>query len=95
LKKRLCIALVLALSKIGKPYKIYIDASKEMRVIAYWKLKPHEENYATHDLESTAIVLALKKWQHYLYGATFELSTNHKSLKYLCTQKDMNICQRR
>jgi hypothetical protein len=64
LKKILCIAPVLALPKIGKLYKIYIDASKERRVIAYisWKLKPYEENYATHDLDLATIVLALKKW---------------------------------
>jgi hypothetical protein len=60
---------------------------QERRVIAYisQKLKLHEENYATHDLELAAIVFALKKWRHYLYGATFELFTDHKSLKYLFT----------
>jgi hypothetical protein len=73
LKQRLYTTLVLALPEIGKPYKVYIDASKEgldgvlmqeRRVIAYisQKLKPHEENYLTHDLELAAIVFALKKW---------------------------------
>jgi hypothetical protein len=72
-KKRLSsTAPVLALPKIGKPYEIYTDASKEGlggvlmqegMVIAYIsrKLKPHKDNYATHDLELAAIVFALKK----------------------------------
>jgi hypothetical protein len=58
-------------------------------------LKPHEENYPTHYLELDAIVFALKKWQHYLYGATFKIFTDHKSLKYIFTQKDLNKHQRR
>ena len=39
-------------------------------VIAYAsrKLKKHEELYATHDLELTAVMLALKLWRHYLVG---------------------------
>jgi len=33
------------------------------------KLKVHDINYPTHDLELVAIVFALKIWRHYLYGA--------------------------
>ena len=47
------------------------------------QLKKHEENYPTHDIELTAIVFALKIWQHYLYGKKVQIFTNHKSLKYL------------
>jgi hypothetical protein len=70
---------------------------QDRRLIAYisQKLKPHEENYPTHDLELAAIVFALKKWRHYLYGGIFEIFTNHKSLKYIFTQKDLNMRQRR
>jgi hypothetical protein len=70
---------------------------QERRVIAYIsrKLKPHEEKYANHDLELAAIVFALKKWQHNIYGVTFKIFTDHKSLKYIFTQKDLNMCQRR
>ena len=61
-----------------------IDSSKEGlgrvlmqdgRVIAYSfrKLRRHEENYATHDLELLAIVYALKVWRHSLFGHKFEL----------------------
>ncbi|XP_071912306.1 uncharacterized protein [Coffea arabica] len=67
------------------------------RVIVYAsrKLKPHERNYPTHDLELAAVVFALKKWRHYLYGVTFEVFTDHKSLKYLFPQKELNLRQRR
>jgi hypothetical protein len=47
------------------------------------KLKDHERNYATHDLELAAIVHALRKWRHYLMGKRFELRTDHNGLKYL------------
>ena len=70
---------------------------QEGRVVAYLsrKLCPHEENYATHDLELAAVVHALKKWRHYLLGKRCEIYTDHKSLKYIFTQKELNMRQRR
>ncbi|VVA41440.1 PREDICTED: retrotransposon, partial [Prunus dulcis] len=67
------------------------------RVIAYAsrQLKKHEMNYPVHDLELAAVVFALKIWRHYLYGATCQIFTDHKSLKYLFTQKELNLRQRR
>ncbi|KAF2284914.1 hypothetical protein GH714_032427 [Hevea brasiliensis] len=59
------------------------------------QLKPHERNYPTHDLELAAIVFALKIWRHYLYGEKCYIYTDHKSLKYLGTQKELNLRQRR
>jgi hypothetical protein len=47
------------------------------------KIKEHERNYATHDLEFSAIFHALKMWRHYLMGKRFELKTYHFGLKYL------------
>jgi hypothetical protein len=58
-------------------------------------LKKHEENYPTHDLELPAVVFVLKLWRHYLYGAMCDIFTDHKSLKYIFTQKDLNLRQRR
>ncbi|XP_071939113.1 uncharacterized protein [Coffea arabica] len=83
LKKQLTMAPVLALPSGKDSYTVYTDASKEglgcvlmqnRKVIAYAsrKLKTHEQNYPTHDLELAAVVFALKKWRHYLYGVTFE-----------------------
>ena len=66
------------------------------KVIAYGsrQLKDYEKNYHTHDLELAAVVFALKIWRHYLYGARCEIYTDHKSLKYFFTQKELNMRQR-
>ena len=67
------------------------------RVVAYGsrQLKDHEKNYPTYDLELAAVVFALKVWRHYLYGEKFQIFTDHKSLKYLFSQKELNMRQRR
>lgn len=106
LKKRLTSAPVLAVSNGNSGFAIYTDACgvglgavlmQNERVIGYAsrQLKPHENNYATHDLELLAIIFALKMWRHYLLGDKFELFTDHKPLKYLFTQKDLNLRQQR
>ena len=67
------------------------------KVIAYAsrQLKKHELNYPTHDLELAAVVFALRIWRHYLYGVPCRIFTDHKSLQYLFTQKELNMRQRR
>ena len=67
------------------------------KVVAYVsrQLKQHEQNYPTHDLELAAIVFALKLWRHYIYREKCRIYTDHKSLKYLLTQKELNLRQRR
>ncbi|WVZ52335.1 hypothetical protein U9M48_003407 [Paspalum notatum var. saurae] len=106
LKKLLTLAPVLAQPDITKPFDVYCDASgsglgcvlmQEGRVIAYAssQLRKHEVNYPTHDLELLAVVYALKKWRHYLLGNTCHIYTDHKSLKYIFTQLELNMRQRR
>ncbi|WMV25003.1 hypothetical protein MTR67_018388 [Solanum verrucosum] len=70
---------------------------QEGKVISYAsrKLKLHELNYPTHDLELVVVVFALKIWRHYLYGEKCHIFTDHKSLKYLGTHKELNLRQRR
>jgi hypothetical protein len=70
---------------------------QENRVIAYASraLHPHENNYPTHGLELAAVVHALKIWRHYLMGTRCNIYTDHKSLKYIFTQADLNMHQRR
>jgi len=70
---------------------------QEGRVIAYAsrQLKCHEEHYPTHDLELAAVVHALKIWCHYLLGSSCHIYTDHKSLKYIFTQSELNMRQRR
>ena len=67
------------------------------RVVGYGsrQLKNHERNYQTHDMELAAIVFALKLWCHYLYGEQFEVFSDYKSMKYIFTQRDLNMRQRR
>ena len=67
------------------------------RVVSYAsrQLRPHELNYATHDLELAAVVHALKTWRHSLIGNRCDVYTDHKSLKYIFTQKELNLRQRR
>jgi hypothetical protein len=70
---------------------------QDNRVIAYTSraLRPHEQNYPTHDLELATVVHALNIWRHYLMGAHCNIYTDHKSLKYIFTQTDLNMRQRR
>jgi len=102
LKRRLTSAPILVIPDVGKPFEVYCDAShlglgcvlmQEKKVVAYAsrQLKVHERNYPTHDLELVAIVFALKIWSHYLYGAQFCVFSDHKSLKYLFDQKELNM----
>ena len=58
------------------------------------QLKNHEQNYHTHDMELAVVVFALKIWRR-LYDDQFEVFSDHKSLKYIFTQRDLNMRQRR
>ncbi|CAA0832652.1 Uncharacterized mitochondrial protein AtMg00860, partial [Striga hermonthica] len=106
LKRRLTTAPVLSIPDPTLEFIIYSVASKmglgcvlmhQGRVVAYAsrQRKPHEQNYPTHDLELAAVVHALKIWRQYLYGDKCEIFTDHKSLKYIFTQKELNMQQRR
>jgi hypothetical protein len=59
------------------------------------QLRKHEEHYPTHDLELAIVVHALKIWMHYLMGKRCELYTDHKSLKYIFIQSDLNLRQQK
>ncbi|GJV44582.1 putative reverse transcriptase domain-containing protein [Tanacetum coccineum] len=106
LKQKLCSAPILALPEGTEDFMVYCDASlkgygavlmQREKVIAYAsrQLKVHEENYTTHDLELGAVVFALRLWRHYLYGTKCVVFTDHKSLRYILNQKELNLRQRR
>jgi ribonuclease HI len=106
LNEKLTMAQVLILPDVHKPFSVYCDASytglgcvlmQEGRVVAYssQQLKIHEKNYPTHDLELAAMVHALKTWRHSLYGQKCDIYTDHKSLKYIFTQSELNMRQGR
>jgi hypothetical protein len=106
LKKRLTTAPVLIMPDIHKGFDVHCDASRqglgcvlmqEGKVVAYAsrQLRKHEQNYPTHDLELAAVVHALKIWRHYMIGNKCQIFIDHKSLKYIFTQKDLNLRQQR
>ncbi|WMV28718.1 hypothetical protein MTR67_022103, partial [Solanum verrucosum] len=59
------------------------------------QLKIHEKNYPTHVIKLAAMVFALKILRHHLYGVHIDVFTDHKSLQYVFTQKNLNLRQRR
>jgi hypothetical protein len=106
LKTQLTTAPILTLPDIHRNFIIYCDVSQQglgcvlmqddkVVACASRQLKKHKENYPTHDLELAAIVHALKIWRHYLIRNKCELFTYHKSLKYIFTQPDLNLRERR
>jgi hypothetical protein len=97
---------VLFLPDLSKKFDIYCDASRrglgcvlmqDGQVVSYasHQLRKHKENYPTHDLELAAVVHALKIWRHYLIGHRCKIYSGHKSLKYIFTQTNLNLWQRR
>ncbi|WVZ85095.1 hypothetical protein U9M48_032052, partial [Paspalum notatum var. saurae] len=97
--KSLTTAPVLAQPDVTKPFDVYCDASgnglgcvlmQEERAVAYAsrQLRKHEANYPTHDLELATV-------RHYLLGNTCHIYTDHKNLKYILTQLELNMRQRR
>ena len=68
-------------------YKVVANASRQLKV--------HEKKYLTHDFELAVVLFALKTWRHYLYGVHVNVFTDHKSIQYVFTHKDLNLFQRR
>ena len=106
LKTRLSTSSVLTLPKGSDGYVIYCDVSRVClgcllnqldKVISYVsrQLKVHEKNYSTHDVNLALVVFALNIGRHYLYGVHIDVFTDHKSLQYVFTQKELNLRQRR
>jgi hypothetical protein len=102
LRERLTSASVLVLSNLTKKFNIYCDTSRrglgcvlmqEGQVVCYasFQLRKHEENYPTYDLELAAVVHALKIWRHHLIAHRCEIYSDHKSIKYIFTQNDLNL----
>jgi hypothetical protein len=105
LRRHLTTTPVLAQRDNTKSFDVYCDATgtglgcvlmQDNQVIAYASraLRPHEQNYPTHDLELAAVVHALKIWRHYLMGAHCNIYTDHKSLKYIFTQANLSMRHR-
>lgn len=100
LKKKLMSALVLIFPNPSESFVVYYHASKmglggvlmqNGQVMAYAsrQLRFHERNYPKHDIELAIVVFMLNIWRHYLFGSTFEVFSDHKTLKYLFDQKEL------
>jgi hypothetical protein len=106
LKKWLTTAPILVMPDMEKPFSIYCGVSGQGlgcvlmqigHVVAYAsrQLRKHEAHYPTHDLELATVVHAVKIWRHYLMVKRCELYMDHKSLKYIFTQSNLNLRQGR
>nr|GEV70748.1 putative reverse transcriptase domain-containing protein [Tanacetum cinerariifolium] len=105
LKQKLYKAPMLALPEGNDDFVVYCDASiqglgvvliqrEKVIACASRQLKPHEENYITHDLKLGAVVFSLKIWRHYLYDTKCIVFIDHKSLQHVLNQKELNMRQR-
>ncbi|WMV46441.1 hypothetical protein MTR67_039826 [Solanum verrucosum] len=84
----------------GEDIQVYPKTTEAMqygKVIAYAsrQLKVHEKNYRSHDLDVATVVFSVQIWRHYLYGVHVDVFTDPKILKYVLTQKDLNLRQRK
>ena len=102
LKELLTTAPILKIADLDKDFIVCTNAcneglggvlTQEGHAIAYEsrKLKTHENNYATYDLELDAIIHALKMWRRHLIGKIFMLMSDNISLKYLFDQQNLNV----
>ena len=104
-KEALTSAPVLAVADPRLGYRIVTDASdfavgaillqdhgQGYQPIAYEsrKLQPAELRRNVYEKEMLAILHSLKAWRCYVEGRTIELVTDHESLKWLMTQKDLD-----
>jgi hypothetical protein len=92
------------MADMERPFLIYCNASgqglgcvlmQDGHVVAYAsrQLRKHEEKYPTHDLELAVVVHALKIWS--IIGKRCKVYSDHKCLKYIFTQSDLNLRQQR
>ena len=71
------------------------NAVREGSSLWFSSVEESRAELPTLDMELAAVVFALKIWRHYLYGEEFEVYSDHKSLKYIFAQLDLNMRQHR
>ena len=97
LKQRLTEASVLAYPPLGHPFSLETDASilglgailsqeqedGKSHPVAYASrsLSPQERNYGITELESLAVVWAMRHFKYYLYGNLVTVYTDHSAIK--------------
>ena len=106
LKEKLSSAPILAHPKIGEPFKLFTDSSDyavgavltqerdgKDHVIQYIskQLSDGQYKWPIIEKEPYAIVFALNKLRHFLYGSKFTIFTDHKPLRSLFTSEMKNV----
>ena len=63
-----------------------------LQPVAYYskKLTGAPQNYATHECELLAIIVAIKKWWPYIDGKHTQVLTDHWPLTHLHTQPHLS-----
>ena len=105
LKGKLASSSILTFPEPSLPYKLYTDASQYAvgavltqdraegeKVIQYvsHKVNAGQQKWPTIEREAYAIIHAVKKLRHYLYGSDFTIFTDHKPLKSVFTAEMKN-----
>lgn len=105
LKSKLCEAPVLTLPDPTKPFVLHTDASdfaigavlmqdlgSGLQPVEYYSRKLHgpEKRYDTRDREMLTIRECCRHWNHLLSGVHCDVFSDHDSLKYFFTQKDLS-----
>lgn len=106
LKIALSVAPVLAQPDFSREFTIQCDASRigvggvlyqfddenRERPIAFvsQKLNKAQRNYTVTELECLAAVVCVKRFRPYIEGLPFRIVTDHSSLKWLMSQKDLS-----
>ncbi|PON61866.1 hypothetical protein PanWU01x14_142840, partial [Parasponia andersonii] len=101
IKEKLCSAPVLALPNFDKPFQVETDASmigigtvltQEGKSIKFFseKLSESRQHWSTYEQELYAVVRALKQWDHYLLHQKFILYSDHHSLQFLNSHKNLS-----
>ena len=93
-------AIISSIVNLHKPFKVERDANakvvgaisiKDNYPIAYKskRLSCAQQNYLAYERELFAIIYALPKWRHYLYGVQFEIVFHHENVKWFMNQTDL------
>ena len=105
LKKKLSSPPVVRIADYSKQFIVRSDACDtgmgavllqeidgKRHVIAYFskQFDPTQRRYPIIEKEATAIMAALNKWRHYLYGGQFKIETDHRPLAWLRTKTDVD-----
>ncbi len=79
-------------SGVGVGAPLHVIRSGSVLLVGFYsrKLKGAELRYSATELEALAVVESIRDFDHFLYGAQFEVLTDHKPLTSLLSSKKLN-----